>query len=101
MASCFVISCDLQTNVVASAHASGGVHEYVREHEDARKGSATGWLDGLSVFVYVIIILNNTLFILLCFSPFPFTHSLPVGGGRRDRHQVSVVNDNIAAAVAF
>lgn len=41
------------------------------------------------------------LFMLhLGFNRFPFTPSLPTGG-RRDRHQVSAVNDNICAAVAF
>lgn len=43
----------------------------------------------------------TALFILLLgFNHFPYTPSLPAGG-RRGRHQVSVVNDNISAAVAF
>lgn len=38
--------------------------------------------------------------LLLCFNLFPFTLPLPTEG-RRDRHQVSAVNDNVSAAVAF
>lgn len=41
------------------------------------------------------------LFILpLGFSRFPFTLSVPTGG-RKDRHQVSTMNDNRCASAAF
>lgn len=44
---------------------------------------------------------QTALFVLLLgFSPFPFTPSLPTGG-RRDGHQVSAVNDNISAFSGF
>lgn len=41
------------------------------------------------------------LFILhLGFNPFPFALSVPAGG-RRNRHQVSTLNDNTCASAAF
>lgn len=44
---------------------------------------------------------QTALFMLpLGFTSSPFTRSLPTGG-RRDGHQVSAVNDNLTASVAF